>query len=96
MYFIGEKNEQAIIDKRYINKIYTFNPSKGMYDISEETVRVEPGTNPGLGFDEYGNIYLNNNDQFPVLMGGWKFLSSGKGMDPQYTQITDPLSIVFR
>lgn len=96
LYFIGEKNEQAIIDKRYINKTYTFNPSKGMYDINEETVRVEPGTNPGLGFDEYGNIYLNNNDQFPVLMGGWKFLSSGKGMDPQYTQITDPLSIVFR
>lgn len=96
LYFIGEKNEQAIIDKRYINKTYTFNPSKGMYDINEETVRVEPGTNPGLGFDEYGNIYLNNNDQFPVLMGGWKFLSSAKGMDPQYTQITDPLSIVFR
>lgn len=96
LYFIGEKNEQAITDKRYTNKTYTFNPSKGMYDITEETVYVEDGTNPGLGFDEYGNIYLDNNDQFPVLMGGWKFLSSAKGTDPQYTQITDPLTIVFR
>lgn len=96
LYFIGEKNEQAITDKRYVNKTYTFNPSKGMYDVKEETVYVEDGTNPGLGFDEYGNIYLANNDQFPVLMGGWKFLSSARGMDPQYTQVTDPLTIVFR
>lgn len=96
LYFIGEKNEQSITDKRYVNKTYTFNPSKGMYDVKEETVYVEDGTNPGLGFDEYGNIYLANNDQFPVLMGGWKFLSSARGMDPQYTQVTDPLTIVFR
>lgn len=96
LYFIGEKNENAITDKRYVNKTYTFNPSKGMYDITEETVYVEDGTNPGLGFDEYGNIFLDNNDQFPVLMGGWKFLSSARGNDPQYTQITDPLTIVFR
>lgn len=96
LYFIGEKNEQAITDKRYVNRTYTFNPSKGMYDVKEETVYVEDGTNPGLGFDEYGNIYLANNDQFPVLMGGWKFLSSARGMDPQYTQVTDPLTIVFR
>lgn len=96
LYFIGEKNEQAITDKRYVNRTYTFNPSKGMYDVKEETVFVEDGTNPGLGFDEYGNIYLANNDQFPVLMGGWKFLSSARGMDPQYTQVTDPLTIVFR
>lgn len=96
LYFIGEKNEQAITDKRYVNRTYTFNPSKGMYDVKEETVYVEDGTNPGLGFDEYGNIYLANNDQFPVLMGGWKFLSSARGMDPQYTQVTDPLTIIFR
>ena len=96
LYFIGEKNEQAITDKRYVNRTYTFNPSKGMYDVKEETVYVEDGTNHGLGFDEYGNIYLANNDQFPVLMGGWKFLSSARGMDPQYTQVTDPLTIVFR
>lgn len=96
LYFLGEKNEQAIIDKKYTNKTYTFNPSKGMYDITEETVYVADGENPGIGFDDYGNIYLDNNDQFPVLMGGWRFRSSKIGEAPQYTTISDPLIIVFR
>lgn len=96
VYFLGEKNEQAIIDKKYTNKTYTFNPSKGMYDISEETVYVADGENPGIGFDEYGNIYLDNNDQFPVLMGGWQFKSSRLGEAPQYTTISNPLILVFR
>ena len=96
VYFLGEKNEQAIIDKKYINKTYTFNPSKGMYDLSEETVYVADGENPGIGFDEYGNIYLDNNDQFPVLMGGWQFKSSRLGEAPQYTTISNPLILVFR
>ena len=54
------------------------------------------GENPGIGFDEYGNIYLDNNDQFPVLMGGWNFRTSGIGEEPQYTTVTNPLNIVFR
>ena len=96
LYFVGEKNEQAIIDKKYTNKTYTFNTAKGVYDIKEETIYVADGENPGIGFDDYGNIYLDNNDQFPVLMGGWKFRSSKQGEDPQYTTVTNPLIIVFR
>lgn len=96
LYFLGEKNEQAIMDKKYTNKIYTFNASKGMYDIHEETVFVDEGENPGIGFDDYGNIYLDNNNQFPVLMGGWQFKSSKSGEAPQYTTITNPLILIFR
>lgn len=96
LYFLGEKNEKAIIDKHYINKTYSYNPSKGNYDIKEEMFYVEDGVNPGIGFDEYGNIYLDNNDQFPVLMGGWQFRSSKQGEAPQYTTISNPLILVFR
>ena len=96
IYILGEKNEKAIIDKYYINKINTFNISKGMYDIKEEMVYVNDGENPCIGFDEYGNIYLDNNDQFPVLMGGWSFRSSSPGEEPQYTTISNPLILVFR
>lgn len=96
LYILGEKNEKAIIDKQYINKSYIFNPSTGKYDIKEEVVYVEEGENPGIGFDEYGNIYLDNNDQFPVLMGGWKFRSSKQGEQPQYTTISNPLILTFR
>lgn len=96
LYFLGEKNEKAIIDKHYINKTYSYNPSKGNYDIKEEMVYVEDSVNPGIGFDEYGNIYLDNNDQFPVLMGGWQFRSSKPGEAPQYTTISNPLILIFR
>lgn len=96
LYILGEKNEKAIIDKQYIKKSYTFNPSTGKYDVKQEVVYVEEGENPGIGFDEYGNIYLDNNDQFPVLMGGWKFRSSKQGEQPQYTTISNPLIITFR
>lgn len=96
IYIVGEKNEQAIMNKSYVNTTYTFNPYKGMYDIKKETVYVEDGENPGLGFDSYGNIYLESNNQFPVLMGGWRFKSSGTGEAPQYTTISDPLIINFR
>lgn len=96
LYILGEKNEKAIIDKYYINKVNTFNISKGMYDIKEEMVYVNEGENPCIGFDEYGNIYLDNNDQFPVLMGGWSFRSSGPNEEPQYTTISNPLILVFR
>lgn len=96
LYFLGEKNEKAIIDKHYINKTYSYNPSKGNYDVKEEMVYVDEGVNPGIGFDEYGNIYLDNNDQFPVLMGGWQFRSSKQGEAPQYTTISNPLILVFR
>lgn len=96
LYFLGEKNEKAIIDKHYINKTYSYNPSKGGYDIKEEMVYVDKGVNPGIGFDEYGNIYLDNNDQFPVLMGDWQFRSSKYDEDPQYTTISNPLILVFR
>ena len=98
IYFLGEKNEQAIIDRKYENRIFRCNPSTGTYDVRKEIVYVdaENGENPMLGFDEHGNIYLDNNDQFPVLMGGWRFRSSKLGEAPQYTTIQDPLIIVFR
>lgn len=98
LYFIGEKNEQAIINRYYEKRIYRFNPSTGTYDTRKEMVYVdsENGENPMLGFDEHGNIYLDNNDQFPVLMGGWRFRSSRLGEAPQYSTITNPLIIIFK
>ena len=53
---------------------------------------VEDGVNPGIGFDEYGNIYLDNNDQFPVLMGGWSWKNSENNI---IYSVTDPLNIIF-
>lgn len=96
IYFIGEQNERAIIDKKYEKKEYIYNPLKGGFDIEKTEVYVPENSNPGIGFDEYGNISLEYNFQFPVLMGGWRFKSSKTGESPQYTTITNPLIITFR
>ena len=52
---------------------------------------INPGENPNLGLDSHGNIYLKSDTQFPVLMGGWKYINS----EDQEVQIIDPLTIIF-
>lgn len=94
VYFISERNERALKEKQYTNKIYKYNPSKGTYDVKEETVKLLDGQDPGLGMDAHGNIYLDNNDQFPVLMGGWSFISTQNNVEKQEVT-TEPLIIVF-
>lgn len=94
VYFISERNERALKEKQYTNKIYKYNSSKGTYDVKEETVKLLDGQDPGLGMDAHGNIYLDNNDQFPVLMGGWSFISTQNNVEKQEVT-TEPLIIVF-
>ena len=96
VYFLSEKNETAIQTHQYIKQTYIYNATKGLYDIHEETIRVNDGEDPGLGLDEYGNIYLENDSQFPVLMGGWDFISTSTYTEKQTTTVTDPLIITFR
>lgn len=95
VYFISEQNEQALKNHYYINKTYKYNPSKGTYDIIEETVYLYDGENPNLGLDSHGNIYIDNTDQFPVLMGGWSFISSAQGEAYTTATVVDPLTIIY-
>lgn len=95
LYFLSEKNETALQKKQYNKTEYIFNPSTGSYDKREELVYIYDGENPNLGLDEHGNIYLESNQQFPVLMGGWDFLST-QSTDYQEIHINDPLIIVYK
>jgi hypothetical protein len=95
VYFISQKNEEALDNGYYENKIYRYNPSTNTYDIKTETIKIYNGEDPGIGLDSHGNIYLDNNDQFPVLMGGWTFTSTSNNIETQKTTINDPLTIVF-
>lgn len=96
VYFLSERNERAIQTHTYTKKTYQYNIATGVYDIKEESIYVPEGEDPGLGLDEYGNILLENDEQFPVLMGGWDFISSATYTQKQTTTITDPVVIVFR
>lgn len=90
-YFLSEKNETALQTNKYISTTKTYNPSKGTYDVESKEILLEPGENPNLGLDNHGNIYLESDEQFPVLMGGWDFLNK----ESQEVDIVDPLIIVF-
>ena len=67
-----------------IEKIYCRYRKKNVY--------LYDGENPNLGLDEHGNILLNDNYSFPVLMGGWSYLNS----EEQLVAVTDPLIITFK
>jgi hypothetical protein len=92
VYFLSEANEKALQTKRYEKTTYISDPISGLSKKKVETVYVEEGTNPNLGLDEHGNIYLENDEQFPVLMGQWDFVNDSNDQ----VVINDPLIITFR
>ena len=90
---MSEANETAIKHKQYIEEKSTFDPSTGTYKKTQRTIYLYDGEDPGLGLDEHGNIFLENDEQYPVLMGGWSYISSKDTED--MTMITDPLIINY-
>lgn len=92
VYFLSERNETALIEKTYTNTIHKYNPNTGTYTTKTEQVYLYDGENPNLGLDEHGNILLNDNYSFPVLMGGWSYLNS----ENQLVSVTDPLIVTFK
>lgn len=77
VYFLSERNETALITGEYVE--------------NGENVKVYGDENPNLGLDSHGNIWLKNDSQFPVLMGGWDY----KTDEGELFTITDPLIITF-
>lgn len=90
LYFLSEKNETALQTKTYDKVIYKYDPITGSYKKEIQKVYLYDGENPNLGLDAHGNIYLESDEQFPVLMGGWDYLNGTEEIT-----ITDPLIIVF-
>jgi len=91
IYIIGQENEEAKASGRYVKKKYTFNPSTMTYRVTETAVPVKSGTDPQVGFDDHGNILLDSDMDFPVLMGGWRY-----GSGESAVMIDDPVQIVFQ
>lgn len=91
VYFLSEKNETALQTGQYTKTLYKFNPSTNMYSTEKKTVYLYDGEDPNLGLDSHGNIYLESDEQFPALMGGWDYLNQ----DGDEVEISDPLIIIF-
>ena len=93
IYFLSERNEKAIIDGKYTIENYIYNPKTKLYDTKSTTYSVVG--DPGLGLDAHGNIFVESMFQFPVLMGGWQYVSSSSAFEKQYTTVSDPVIIVL-
>lgn len=94
VYFLSQKNEEAMHNHYYTEKTYNYNPATGNYKIDSKNVWLYNDEDPNLGLDAHGNIWLDNNDQFPVLMGGWKCYQQTDGMvNEEHT--TSALTIVI-
>jgi hypothetical protein len=93
VYFLSERNESAMITSQYVDDQITYDIANGTYKHKKETVYIFEGENPNLGLDNHGNIQLENDMQFPVLMGGWNYISGSN--KEELTYIDDPLTIVF-
>ena len=91
VYILSELNETALQKGSYINTKYAYDPSLNIYKKTSEEVDLYPGENPNLGLDGHGNIYLQADEQFPVLMGGWNYLND----NGDEVTITDPLFIIY-
>lgn len=68
VFFINEKNEQAIINRKYYKTVTSWS---GLQTINTETeVRLSANEDPRLGFDTFGNIVIDENT-ICIPRGGW-------------------------
>jgi hypothetical protein len=91
LYFLSEKNEKAIINKQYNDVKYNYDASTNSYTKTEKLIYLNNNEDPGLGLDDHGNIYLENDEQFPVIMGGWSYKSN----TDELTTVDDPVIITY-
>lgn len=70
VYFISEKNEQAIANGYYIDKYEWINPNTHLREIVTRRVDLNPGEDPRLGLDGFGDIKLDKNE-VAIIRGGW-------------------------
>ena len=91
IYILSERNETAQQVGYYDKYIAIKNSLTSELKQSTQKIYLYPGENPNIGFDNHGNIYLEQNNHFPVLMGGWDYVNS----NGDEITITDPLIIVY-
>jgi hypothetical protein len=68
--FISELNEDAIVDGYYIQRINRIDRIRGIEEEIERKINIQPGEDPNLGLDDFGDIKIGLNE-LPVIRGGW-------------------------
>jgi hypothetical protein len=68
--FISEANEDAINDGYYIQRVNTIDKIRGLQQAVEYKINLNPGEDPNIGLDDFGDIKIGLNE-LPVIRGGW-------------------------
>lgn len=68
--FVSEINEDAINDGYYIKQTTQIDRIRGIQEIVSTKVNLNPGEDPNLGLDDFGDIKIGLNE-LPVIRGGW-------------------------
>ena len=92
VFFINEENERAIINGYYYTNEMTWN---GL-DYIEEQKQVYVGydEDPRIGFDDFGNLKVNNYEVF-IPKGGWKDRDGNYYTETPEDGKLGPLNIFF-
>lgn len=68
--FVSKKNEDAIIAGYYVQTTTTTDAVTGLNTVTETQIPVQPGIDPSLGIDEFGDVVIGLNE-LPLFRGGW-------------------------
>lgn len=72
VFFISERNENAIRDGFYFNPVYGTDPVTDQRVLIEnKRIDLLPGEDPQLGLDSFGDVIIDGND-LAIIRGGWK------------------------
>ena len=72
VFFISEANEKAIRDGFYFIPVYGTDPVTDQRVLIEnKKIVLEPGEDPQLGLDSFGDVIIENDD-LAIIRGGWK------------------------
>tara|TARA_R110000751_G_scaffold54673_2_gene117552 strand:+ start:390 stop:2246 length:1857 start_codon:yes stop_codon:yes gene_type:complete len=72
VFFISERNEQAIKDGFYFIPVYGTDPVTDQRVLIEnKKIVLVPGEDPQLGLDSFGDVVIENND-LAIIRGGWE------------------------
>lgn len=68
--FVSEKNEKAINDGYYFQKISSIDKIRGIKTVTDNKITLKVNQDPSLGLDEFGDIVIGLNE-LPIIRGGW-------------------------
>lgn len=90
IYFLSQRNEEALMRGKYTESQYVYDSYSGTYENQYRTIYLTPGENPNLGLDSHGNILIEEDHEFPVLMGGWEWVNSKNDII-----VAEPITIIY-